>query len=84
MSNQEISQLSDDDLLKEAKKLKSFSLENAFVIGLLLGVIIYSLLNNTFGFLMIIPLYFIHKLINSPKNKRLKAIEALLKQRNLK
>jgi hypothetical protein len=34
--------------------------------------------------LTIIPLYFIYKLINDPKNKRSKELEAVLKERNLK
>jgi hypothetical protein len=34
--------------------------------------------------LTLIPLYFIYKMINDPKNKRSKELEELLKVRNLK
>lgn len=84
MANKELSQLTDQELLDEAKKMKSFSLTNAFIIGILLGIVIYSLVKSTFGFLMIIPLYFVYKMINDPKNKKNKELEILLKQRNLK
>jgi hypothetical protein len=84
MENKELSQLTDQELLDEAKKLKSFSLTNAFFIGLLLGIVFYSIFKSTFGFLMLIPLYFVYKMMNDPKNKRYKELEELVKQRNLK
>lgn len=31
----------------------------------------------------VIPLYFIYKLVNDPKNKRSKDLEELIKERNL-
>ncbi len=34
--------------------------------------------------LTLIPLYFIDKMVNDPKNKRSKDLELLLKERNLK
>jgi hypothetical protein len=64
--------------------MKSFSITNAFFIGLLLGIVFYSVIKSTFGFLMLIPLYFVYKMINDPRNKRNKELEILLKQRNLK
>ncbi len=84
MKQKELSELTDHELLEEAKKLKSFSITNAFLIGFLVGIVIFSLIKSTFGFLMLIPLYFIHKLINDPKAKRSKALNELLKERNLK
>lgn len=84
MENKELSELTDQELLDEAKRLKSFSITNAFIIGFLIGIVIYSLIKSTFGFLMLIPLYFVHKMINDPKAKRSKAVNELLKERNLK
>lgn len=37
---------------------------NALLIGFLIGIVIYSVAANTFGFLMLIPLYMISKLVN--------------------
>lgn len=83
MEQTDFSILSDEELLAEAKKLKSFSVTNAFLIGFLFGIVVYSVFNNSFGFLMLIPLYIIYRLVNDPKNKRMKEVETILKQRKL-
>ena len=84
MDTRDLSQLTDQELLEEAKKLRSFSLTNAVLIGFLVGIVVYSIINSTFGFLMLLPLYLAHRLINDPRNKKVKEVELLLKQRNLK
>lgn len=83
MENRELSQLTDQELLAEAKKMKSFSLTNSFLIGFFIGIVVFSIIKSTFGFLMLIPLYFAHKMINDPKNKKIKELEMLLKERGL-
>lgn len=84
MTNKELSEFTDQELLEESKKLKSFSFVNALLIGFLAGIIFYSITKNSWGMLTLIPLYFIYKLINDPKNKRSKDLEELFKERNLK
>lgn len=84
MDQKELSDLTDQELLDEAKKLKSFSLTNAFIIGFLVGIVLYSVIENTFGFLMLIPLYMAYKFTNDPKAKRRETLEKLLKERGLK
>ncbi len=84
MKEKELTELSDQELLQEAKKMKSFSITNALFIGFLAGIIFYSIVKNSWGMLTLIPLYFIYKMVNDPKNKRSKALEKLLKERNLK
>ena len=83
MNQKELSELTDQALLDEAKKMKSFSIMNGFLIGFLIGIIVYSIAKNTWEMLTLIPLYFAYKLINDPKNKQKKEIEILLKERNL-
>jgi hypothetical protein len=80
----ELSSFTDQELLEEAKKMKSFSLTNAFIIGFLIGIVFYSFAKNTWGFFTLIPLYFVYKMVNDPKNKRSKEVEKLVKERNLK
>ena len=82
--DKDLSTLTDQELIAEAKKMKSFSITNAVFIGFLLGIVIYSLVKNSWGMLTLIPLYFIYKMTNDPKNKRREEIEQLLKERNLK
>ena len=84
MNQKELSEFTNQELLEEAKKLKSFSMTNALLIGFLFGIIIYSFAKNSWGLLTLIPLYFIYKLVNDPKNGRLKTLEKLLKERNLR
>lgn len=83
MEQKDFSILSDAELLAEAKQMKSFSRTNALLTGFLFGIVVYSVFNNSFGFFMLIPLYIICRLVNDPKNKRLKELEAILKQRKL-
>ncbi|MFN7260522.1 MAG: FUSC family protein [Cyclobacteriaceae bacterium] len=82
MANKELAELTDQELLEEAKKMKSFSFTNALFIGFLAGVIIYSVAKSSWGMLTLIPLYLIYKLVNDPKNKRSKDLEQLLKEQN--
>jgi hypothetical protein len=84
MKRKDLSELTDQELLEEAKKLKSFSITNAFIIGFLLGIVFFSVIKSTFGLLMLIPLYLVYKMINDPKAKRSKALNELLKKRNIK
>jgi hypothetical protein len=84
MNKKNLSELTDQELLDEAKKMKSFSITNALIIGFLVGIIFYSFVKNSWGMLTLIPLYFIYKIINDPKNKRSKDLVKLLKERNLK
>ena len=83
MNAQKLSDLTDHELLQEAKKVQSTSILNAVLIGVLIGVVIYSFMKNSLGFLTLIPLFFAYKLINKPTQNR-KELEALLRERNLK
>lgn len=83
MNQKELSELTNEELLQEAKKRKSASIMNALLIGFLAGVVVYSVVKNSLGFLTLIPLYFIYKLINNSKYKN-KDLEDLLRERNLK
>ena len=84
MTQKELSEFTDQELLDEAKKMKTFSITNALIIGFLMGIIVYSFAKNSWGLLTLIPLYFTYKLVNDPKNKRNKNLKILLKERNLK
>jgi len=80
----EKTELTDQELLNEEKKLKSFSITNAFLIGFLLGIIFYSIYYSAYGLGNLIPLFLIYKFVNDPRNKRVKELEEILKKRNLK
>lgn len=82
MTQKELSEFTDQELLDEAKKMKSTSITNAVLIGFLIGIIIYSIMKNSLGFFTLIPLFFAYKIFNNSKDN--KDLKRLLKERNLK
>ena len=82
MKSKNYSELSDQELLDEAKKMKSASIMSALLIGIMIGIIIFSIVKNSIGFFTLIPLFFAFKVINNSKNNE--ALEKHLKERNLK
>jgi hypothetical protein len=83
MNQKELTELTDEELLQEAKKRKSAAILNALLIGFLAGIIFYSVVKNTLGFLTLIPLFLAYKLINNSKYDSTE-LENLLKERKLK
>lgn len=78
-----LQELTDEELLQEAKKMKSISITNAVLIGFLIGIVVYSIVKNSLGLFTLIPLFFAYKLINNSSYKT-KELESILKERNLK
>lgn len=81
------SQLTDEELEVEKKKLKKSKIINAFVIGFLTSIVAIGIVSSIYGknFTVLIPLifpiYFIYRIVsNSNKNDEL---EAILKKRNI-
>jgi len=62
-------ELADKELLAQAKKKKSDAVINAFLIGLMIGIVIYSIVKNGLGFFILIPILFIYKINNKSNNK---------------
>ena len=83
MTEKKLAELTDEELLQKAKKMKSTSITNAVLVGFLIGIIFYSILKNSLGFFTLIPLFIVYKLINNSKDDN-KELENLLKERNLK
>lgn len=83
MKQKDLSALTDQELLQAAKKMKSTAITNAVLIGFLVGVVFYSVVKNSFGFLTLIPLFFAYKLVNQSKYDK-QELENALKERNLK
>ena len=82
MNQKELSELTDQELLGEAKKMKSTSITNAILIGFMVGIVIYSIVQNSVGFFTLLPLFFIYKMVNGSKNHD--TLKKTLKERGLK
>jgi len=82
MKQKKLAELTDEELLQEAKKNKPTTLYDAIIFGFLIGVAIYSTVKNGLGLLTFLPLVYIPIAAkNKTKNKEL---VKLLKERNLK
>jgi len=81
MTREELAILTDQELLQEAKKMKSTKLIDALIIGVLIGIATYSSVKNGFGFLTFLP--FICAPIAIKNKTDHKKLEDLLKERNL-
>ncbi|XHR94540.1 hypothetical protein ACFJIV_30415 [Mucilaginibacter sp. UC70_90] len=82
MKQKELTELTNDELLQEAKKIKSGKLMDAVIFGFLIGVSVYSVARNGFGLLSFLPLVYIP--IAARNRARNKEIERLVTERGLK
>ncbi|MCB9247648.1 MAG: FUSC family protein [Ignavibacteriales bacterium] len=83
MEQKKIAELTDEELLQEAKKMKSSAMINAVLIGFLIGILIFSIVKSGIGFFTLIPLFLVYKFINKSKYDE-KELKNVLKERNLK
>lgn len=70
MNQKETSNLADQELTGQPKNKKSTAVVNALIIGFMIGVVVYSGLNNTVGLFTLIPLFIAYKVFNSSKNSK--------------
>lgn len=67
MKQMDLSSLTDQELLQEAKRRKWAAFGDALFIGLLVGIVWFSVIKNSIGFFTLLPVIFIYKLIKRPK-----------------
>lgn len=82
MKLKEIADLTNEELLQEKKKIKSINIANAFLIGIFIGIAVYSTVKNGFGFFTLFPLFFAYILFKNGKKSQVLGKE--LKSRDLK
>ena len=90
MDKKTLSELTNEELLIEKKKLKKRKITHALIIGFLAGIVGFGIVawmtgsnKNVIAFLlpMIFPIYFIYLIIK--KSQKDKDLEIVLKERNL-
>lgn len=81
MKKKNPSELTDEELIFEVKRIKSTLIINAVLFGLMIGIATYSTVKNGLGILTFFPLFFIPMGIKNRTYK--KALENLVKERNL-
>ncbi len=82
MNEQELAQLSDEELLKVAENMKPSPFIDAFFIGFLIGIILFSIASNALGFITLIPLFLIYIFLKKPK--KYQVLNKEMKKRKLK
>lgn len=70
MKKEDLTKLSNETLLEEQKKVKTMHQINAVLIGVTIGVAIYSTVKNGFGFFTFFPLFFAYLLANSRQKQK--------------
>ena len=76
-----LSELNVQELLAEEKKRKSALTLHTFIIGLAVGIAVYSTVRNGLGFFVFFPLLFI--LSGNRASNKLKSVRAELNSRTL-
>ena len=86
MKTENLTGLSDQELLQKIKKMKNNKIIDATIIGFTIGIAIYGIMKNGFEFFTFFPLILAYIVVrNSANNKILeKEIQKELKSRNLK
>ena len=82
MKQKEPSEMTNEELSLELQKIKSTNTINAVIVGVMIGVAIYSTVKNGFGILTFFPFFFIPMF--SKKWTFKKALENEIKERNIK
>ena len=82
MKQKKLAELTDEELLHEAKKIKTTNFYDALIFGVLIGIAVYSTVKNGFGLLTFLPVVYIP--IAAKNKTKHAALEKLLKERNLK
>lgn len=81
MIQKDLSELTNEELLLEGKRIKSGNIVNAVLFGVMIGVATWSTVKYGLGIITFFPLLFIQMLLKN--NARKKAFENELKDRNL-
>jgi Na+-translocating ferredoxin:NAD+ oxidoreductase RnfD subunit len=86
MKSENLTELSEKELLQKIKTIKTNKIIDATIIGFTIGIAVYSAVKNGLGFFTFFPLILAYVIVrNSTNNKILeKEIQKELKSRNLK
>lgn len=81
MKPKEIAEMSNEELIAEASVDKTSHLFDAFFVGFLIGIIIFSVAVSSWGLTTLIPLFLIRAVVKQSGRK--KAVEQAMKERGL-
>ena len=79
----ELSELTDQELLEKKRTIEARNISNAVILGVLVGIAIYSMITQGLSLMTFIPILFALFVANS-WNKNKKELKKELNARNLK
>ncbi|ESU22731.1 hypothetical protein FEDK69T_19910 [Flavobacterium enshiense DK69] len=71
MKPENFTELSDQELLQKIKKMKTNKIVDAAIIGLTIGIVIYSAVKNGFGFFTFFPLLLTFMIVRNSNNNKI-------------
>lgn len=86
MKTENLTELNDQELLKQIKKIKNNKLIDSSIVGFTIGIAIYGAVKDGFEFFTFFPLILAYIVIRNSENNKLleKEIQKELNSRNLK
>ena len=86
MKAENLTEFSDQEILQKKKDLKTNKIINAIIIGMTIGIFLYSAVNNGFGFFTFFPLIIGYLIIKNSKNNEIleHEVQKEITSRNLK
>lgn len=85
MKTESLAELNDQELLKKLKNIKTNKIIDAVAVGLTIGIVVYSAVQNGFGFFTFFPLMLTYLIVRNSNNNKIIAqeVEKELKSRKL-
>ncbi|GEP51119.1 hypothetical protein FNO01nite_17910 [Flavobacterium noncentrifugens] len=86
MKPENLTALSDQELFQKIKKIKTNKTIDAALIGFTVGIVVYSAVQNGFGFFTFFPLIITYVIVRNSKNNQIleNEMQRELQSRNLK
>lgn len=86
MKPENLSELTDQELLQHKRKIKNNKIIDGALIGFTFGIVAYSAVKNGFGFFTFFPLILTYAIVKNSKNNKIleKEIDKELESRSLK
>ena len=81
MEKEEFADSTNEELLKEKKKIQHNKIANATLIGVCIGIFVFSAIKNGFVFFAFVPLLLTYPFIKNAK--KIKVLEEEFKSRNI-
>lgn len=78
------SELTDTELVAEARRHRNSALFHAVWIGFLGGIVLFSVITRSWSLLTLIPLYLIYLMLKGSNNERSRLVREEMERRGLK